>query len=238
MEQPDDRLRGPRVRGDRRGRHDGRGRDVPVRQRPGGVEAGPPDRRHHQHPANRGGGGRAPHRPRVRHVLRAARRGRQRDDPEPDLPRDARPAGEPRPARTAPRRPVAAPGGGRRDAAVRVAGDVHAPHRAERCGPARTDDQEGRQGRALVHRGQPRPRRLRRSAPVRHPTVAERLPGLRRRRPALLPGVAPGQARDHGHVRGAPRPALHIELAGPVERLRSNFINGIKHMPLRVSTSG
>jgi cholest-4-en-3-one 26-monooxygenase len=29
-----------------------------------------------------------------------------------------------------------------------------------------------------------------------------------------------------------------IELAGPVERLRSNFINGIKHMPLRVSTSG
>ncbi len=28
-----------------------------------------------------------------------------------------------------------------------------------------------------------------------------------------------------------------IELAGPVERLRSNFINGIKHMPLRVSAA-
>jgi cytochrome P450 len=24
-----------------------------------------------------------------------------------------------------------------------------------------------------------------------------------------------------------------IQLAGPVERLRSNFINGIKHMPVR-----
>ena len=24
-----------------------------------------------------------------------------------------------------------------------------------------------------------------------------------------------------------------IELAGPVERLRSNFINGIKHMPVQ-----
>jgi cholest-4-en-3-one 26-monooxygenase len=27
------------------------------------------------------------------------------------------------------------------------------------------------------------------------------------------------------------------ELAGPVERLRSNFINGIKHMPLKIPTS-
>jgi len=25
----------------------------------------------------------------------------------------------------------------------------------------------------------------------------------------------------------------NIELAGPVERLRSNFLNGIKHMPVR-----
>ena len=27
-----------------------------------------------------------------------------------------------------------------------------------------------------------------------------------------------------------------IELAGPVERLRSNFINGIKHMPVKFSS--
>jgi cytochrome P450 len=26
----------------------------------------------------------------------------------------------------------------------------------------------------------------------------------------------------------------HIELTGPVERMRSNFVNGIKHMPVRV----
>jgi cholest-4-en-3-one 26-monooxygenase len=28
-----------------------------------------------------------------------------------------------------------------------------------------------------------------------------------------------------------------IELAGDVQRLRSNFINGIKHMPVRFSAS-
>ncbi len=27
-----------------------------------------------------------------------------------------------------------------------------------------------------------------------------------------------------------------IELAGPVERIRSNFVNGIKRMPVRVTT--
>jgi cytochrome P450 len=29
-----------------------------------------------------------------------------------------------------------------------------------------------------------------------------------------------------------------IEITGPVERMRSNFVNGIKHMPVRVSLSG
>jgi cytochrome P450 len=29
-----------------------------------------------------------------------------------------------------------------------------------------------------------------------------------------------------------------MELAGPVERLRSNFINGIKHMPVEFSPAG
>ena len=33
-----------------------------------------------------------------------------------------------------------------------------------------------------------------------------------------------------------PRPP-DMELAGPVERLRSNFINGIKHMPVAYSAS-
>ena len=26
----------------------------------------------------------------------------------------------------------------------------------------------------------------------------------------------------------------HVELAGPVERLRSSFVGGIKHMPIRM----
>jgi cytochrome P450 len=29
-----------------------------------------------------------------------------------------------------------------------------------------------------------------------------------------------------------------LEITGPIERLRSNFINGIKHMPVRVELSG
>jgi cytochrome P450 len=29
-----------------------------------------------------------------------------------------------------------------------------------------------------------------------------------------------------------------LEITGPVERLRSNFINGIKHMPVRVALTG
>jgi len=28
-----------------------------------------------------------------------------------------------------------------------------------------------------------------------------------------------------------------VELTGPVTRLRSNFINGVKHMPVRVRTA-
>jgi cytochrome P450 len=29
-----------------------------------------------------------------------------------------------------------------------------------------------------------------------------------------------------------------LEITGPIERLRSNFINGIKHMPVRVKLAG
>ena len=61
----------------------------------------------------------------------------------------------------------------------------------------------------------------------------ERARGLRRRRPALLPRRQPGPAGDPGDVRGAAPALPDMELAGPVQRLRSNFINGIKHMPVR-----
>jgi len=29
-----------------------------------------------------------------------------------------------------------------------------------------------------------------------------------------------------------------LDVAGPIARLRSNFINGIKHMPVRVDVAG
>ena len=57
-------------------------------------------------------------------------------------------------------------------------------------------------------------------------------------RPALLPRREPGAPRDPGDVRGAAAaPAGHRATAGPVRRLRSNFINGIKQMPVRFTPS-
>ena len=54
--------------------------------------------------------------------------------------------------------------------------------------------------------------------------------------PALLPGRPAGPARDPGAVRGAGAagcPAL--ESLGEPDRLRSNFIGGIKHLPVRLA---
>ena len=63
--------------------------------------------------------------------------------------------------------------------------------------------QRGRQGRALVQRRQPRPRRVPRPAPLRPLPAAGSDQGprrLRRPRPALLPRRPPGPAGDHAHV--------------------------------------
>ena len=86
----------------------------------------------------------------------------------------------------------------------------------------------------VVRLGQPRRRGLSRPVPLRRRPVAQRTRDLRRRRPPLLPRRQPG---PHGapadlHRAGHP-PAGEVELDGPVEMLRSNFIGGIKHMRVR-----
>ena len=147
-------------------------RDVRLRERARRPQARQPVRRHHQRAAAGRGRRRAAQRPRVRPVLRAARRRRQRDDPQPHLARDAGVDRESRSAQAAARRPAAPRLHRRGDAAVGVAGDVHAAHRAQRLRDPRRDDPRGRQGRAVVHRREPRPERVRGSAPLRHHPVS------------------------------------------------------------------
>jgi cholest-4-en-3-one 26-monooxygenase len=50
-------------------------------------------------------------------------------------------------------------------------------------------------------------------------------------------GASLAAPRDQADLRGALAPAPDLEFAGPVRRLRSNFINGIKAMPVRRSES-
>ena len=49
---------------------------------------------------------------------------------------------------------------------------------------------------------------------------------------ALLPRLEPRPPRDPAHLRGDRPPDADVELAGPVRRLRSNFINGYKSIPV------
>ena len=57
------------------------------------------------------------------------------------------------------------------------------------------------------------------------------------RRPALLPGGAPGGAGDPGDVRGAPARIASVEPTAPPRRLESNFTNAFKSMPVRVTSA-
>ena len=68
-------------------------------------------------------------------------------------------------------------------------------------------------------------------------TRAQRRPhDLRQGQPAPVPGQQPGPDGDPADVRGARCPGSpDIELAGDVRRVRSNFVNGIKAFPVKVT---
>ena len=125
---------------------------------------------------------------------------------------------------------------GRGDPALGVAGHVLPPQRHPRHRARRPADPRGREDQPLVHLGQPRRVGVRRAVPVRHHPRPQPAHRLRRRRPALLPGRPAGPAGDQAAVRGAGRAGCRVlEALGEPDRLRSNFIGGIKHLPVRLA---
>ena len=137
---------------------------------------------------------------------------------------------------TAAQRPVAGRLGRRGDAALGHAGHALPPHRVARHRDRRPGHRRGRQGRDLVHR---RPTATRRCSTTRTRFDISRATqparGLRRRRPPLLPRRQPGPHGDPRDVRRAAHAAArHRARPATCQRLRSNFINGIKHLPVRV----
>ena len=126
----------------------------------------------------------------------------------------------------------------RRDAALRVAGDVHAPHRA------RDFEVDGQK----IHEGD--------KVALWYIAANHDPDGVRGSRTASTSAATPHEHEAFGG--GGPHFCLgthlakleikvmfeellaripDMELAGPVERLRSNFINGIKHMPVRFAAT-
>ena len=77
---------------------------------------------------------------------------------------------------------------------------------------------------------------FRRPRPLRHHSSSQRAPQLRPGRHPSLPWRPPRAAGDPDHLRGAARARRRRSSStGPAERLRSNFFNGIKRMPVRVT---
>ena len=143
----------------------------------------------------------------------------------------------PRPAAAAARRPRALQAGGRGDAAL---GDARAPlpphDDARRPSWRATTIPRRRQGHDLVRVGQPRRGGVR---GARHASTSARTPN---KHMAFGPGGihhCMGAHLARMEVRIAFEELLKrvktIELAGPPERLRSNFFNGIKRLPVRVT---
>ncbi|GAA3109457.1 hypothetical protein [Nonomuraea salmonea] len=96
-------------------------------------------------------------------------------------------------------------------------------------------DQGGRQGRRLLRLRQPRHLRLPGRRRLRHRPRPEPAHRLRRRRRPLLPRQPPRQTGTPHPLRavGPPPPPTSTSQAPP-RRLRSNFINGLKELPVTI----
>ena len=99
---------------------------------------------------------------------------------------------------------------------------------------AASPDQEGRQGRHVVPVDRARRVRLRGPRPLRRDAQA-RTPGLRRRRPPLLPGYRAGAPRAAGDDRGDAQ-ALpgHARSTGEPRMAQAIFINQLTTLPVRL----
>ena len=124
---------------------------------------------------------------------------------------------------------------GRGDRALGDGHDALPPHRDAPHGAGRALAGRWRQGGHVVHLGRLRRGAVPRPVPVRHPPDPQRPRGLRPAQPPPLPGRAPGPDGAEGALRGAAAPAGRRPDRGTVERLRSNFISGIKRLPVEVA---
>ena len=94
----------------------------------------------------------------------------------------------------------------------------------------------GRQGDRVVRRRQPRPRPLPRPAPARRRPQPDRPPDVRPRRAAPVPGGSSRAGSSCACIwRSWSTRVERIELAGEPVRQRTNFTNGLKRLPVRVT---
>ena len=182
--------------------------------------------------------GRARQRPlraRVRHVLHPAGRRRQRDDPQRHQRRHARAHRAPRPVGSGSRTTRASSS----PAAEEIVRWVDAGDGSSGARRSPTSSSTARRSRRATRSSSStrRPTATRRSSTtrrLRHRPHAEPARRLRRRRPALLPRPHLARLEIDVIFRTLAEKVDHVEQTGPVRRLRSNFINGITHMPVRL----
>ena len=145
-------------------------------------------------------------------------------------------SGVPRDARAPAPRPLAHPGAGRRGAALPLAGVLHAPHRH------RDTELEGRRIRKgdkllLYYPARTATRRCS-SAPTSSTSTA----GRTRTSRSVSASTSAWARTSRGletrvMFEGVLERMRDLELAGPVTYLRSNLIDGVKHIPLKFSGS-
>ena len=193
-----------------------------------------PARRHHDGARAGRDRRRAARRRRAQPLLHHADRRRQRDHPEPHQPLDARPDRPPRPGPAPARRPVALGHRRRGDAPLGQLDPQLPPHRHPGHRAA------GRADRARATRSSsttPRPTATRTCSTTRTASTSAA------RRTTTSPSAAaactsasapawPGPRSRRRCARSSSR-LPDLELAGPPDRLHSDFVNGIKTMPVR-----
>ena len=124
--------------------------------------------------------------------------------------------------------------GDRGDRALGVAGHVLPPQRHARHRAARPAAQGRRQGQHLVHLGEPRRRRVRPAVRVRHPALRRTSTSASAAAARTTASARTSRAwRSTCCSRRWPSACPTIERTGDAQPLRSNFIAGIKHMPVK-----
>ena len=140
------------------------------------------------------------------------------------------------PADGRPRRPAADRGRG--DAALHVAGGALPAHGDGRHGAPRSADLGRRQGDGVLRLGQPGRRRVPRSRPLRRGPRSQPAHGVRRWRTASVPRPARRPYRDRGDAARAVDPAPRPRARRRPEPLASNFIAGVRSMPVAFTPGG